>query len=649
MALRFRTRLTLMVSALVFLSVTAMTIVVVGILAWNLNEQYFHSAEILHQLTNENIAYGVALPKQVMDRLDGAIVVQGLLISELVALAEKPGPSGPDEIRDALLRVKQRSADLYGFPLVTEFWITDETGKAYITTSDRAFDFGTAVDDSSQAGEFRKLLEPGAKPIVQPLRERALDGQKYKYVGVTGADKPRIIQVGLSEFLVEVAVADFQIQGFVERFMPRSEFNRLAVVSQSGDIIASVSRSTTEPPKIEDAIVRKCQSFLQTGRSGPEYQQIGFEIGVITRIDAVDGTAYALFIEHRVVEKGIHILRQAGVVALVGLGLIVFGVLVGVVFSGGMAKPIVALSRGAAEFGKGNLNYRMYVKRKDEFQGLAQAFNTMAISLQEYMHELEQETSRRERLESEFRIAADIQQALLPQAPPEVDGLEMLGWSRPSREVGGDFYDFLKLDDGRVIVALGDAAGKGISAALLITQLSGILRTLAGELSEPSDLLYRTNIAFHKRIERTHMFVTLCLMLIDPRKGTLKISLAGHPPPMIANARSARGQEVVAAGPGYPLGIVEDAEFSQIEVTLKPGDTILVYSDGFTDAQNNESEMYGDERLQAAFIASGHKPIGEVVMSVREDAELHMSGREPFDDMTLVAFRFTSVAEEQAA
>src|SRR5262249_5668984 len=154
-----------------------------------------------------------------------------------------------------------------------------------------------------------------------------------------------------------------------------------------------------------------------------------------------------------------------------------------------------------------------------EFSDLAQSFNTMAISIQEYVHELRQETSRRERLESEFRIAADLQQTLLPEAPPMIEGIELTGWSQASKDVGGGFYDYFELPNGKIGIVLGDATGKGLGAALLSTQCSSILRTLAGQNLPPAELLAQTNNEFFKRIGSTHRFVTLFLLVLDPETG----------------------------------------------------------------------------------------------------------------------------------
>ena len=646
MALRYGTRLGLTISILLFATVAAMTLAVAGLLAYNLNQQYFTTGSLLHQLANQNIEYGVTLPDRVMERIDATLLVEALLTAELVALAEEEGASTPEEIRAALNRVIDRSTELYGMPLINEFKITDETGRAYISTSDQAFNFTDPSAAESGEGKFTALLEPGAKPMLEDIPARSGDGESYRYVGVGGVDKPRIVQVGVEEDLLQTAVSDFQVQDSLERFMLREQFNRIAIIGADGNVLAAAAPEGNHA-RVSDAIIRAARNYLRNGEQGPYFMGVAKEgarvgdLGVITRLNvAAEGGPYALFVEHRVRENVASLIRSVGVVLLVGLLMVLLGVLVALVLARGLSRPIVELTRGVQEFAKGNLNYRLYFKRNDEFKKLSQSFNAMAISLQEHMHELEQATAQRERLESEVRIASDMQRALLPESAPRVKGLEVLGWSRPSREVGGDFYDYIDLDADHLGIALGDATGKGISAALLITQCSGMLRSVAHEVTEPEEILRRTNVVFHKRAVQSRRFVTLCFLSLDAARGTMKYASAGHPAPLLVNGRTGRVQWLSEVEPGFPLGIMPDAKYEQAEHKLDPADTVLVFSDGLTDAQNPQDELYGEDRIEALVRRLATRPLDVLLHELREDVERHMQGREPFDDLTMVGIRY---------
>jgi sigma-B regulation protein RsbU (phosphoserine phosphatase) len=267
---------------------------------------------------------------------------------------------------------------------------------------------------------------------------------------------------------------------------------------------------------------------------------------------------------------------------------------------------------------------------------LAQAYNTMAISLQEYTHELEQESAQRERLESEVRIASDVQRALLPEHAPVLEGLSVTGWSQPSREVGGDFYDFIDLGDGKIGVALGDATGKGMSAALMTTECASILRTLARDISQPRELLARTNADFFRQIGHTHKFVTLSYIVYDKATGKATYASAGHPAPILVRSATGQAERLVCEG-SFPLGIDGNATYTETEVTLEPGDVIVTYSDGFTDAQNHDTELFGEERIVSLLESVAGQPVTAIARALRESTERFMNGKEAFDDMTMVA------------
>lgn len=650
MAIRFQTRLALYICTLIFLVVSVMTAVIAGIYAFDLYGQYWNQGTMLTQTANRNIAYGVGLPEKVIGRVEDQMIVQAFLTAELVALAERPEAATPEEISAALRRVVDRSHEYKGYPLVDEFRISDEHGRAYISSGNDGHDF----DD--ETGEFIGLLEPDATPVVRNLLRQGGERTPIKYVGVSGVDKPRIVQVGAGEEVVRSIHADFDVQDFVERFMLPSEYELIGVVSAQGDVVAAVSSSgVREGLILGEDVIAFCREFLRSPPSEEDdvsFMPIGWDLGVVTRLSSARGREpHALFVQFKTEKSFLYILSRLGVVVIVGFVMFLFGILCSMFISSGLSKPIVQLAHGASEFGRGNLSFRLRMRRRDEFNDLAQSFNTMAISIQETMHELEQETTYRERLESEFRIAAEMQQTILPERVPEVEGLRLLGWSQPSREVGGDFYDFLELEPGKIAVIVGDATGKGVSAALLVTQCASILRTLAHEVHDPHELLERTNTEFFDRVGTTHRFVTLLLMVFDVNEGRLTYASAGHPPAALINACDGEVRWLENHA-GYPLGIVEHATFGESEVMLCPQDTVVLYSDGLTDAQNHDHELYGGERVARLLASVRDESVSGIMKSLRGDAERHMHGKEPIDDMTIVVVRFNpkvsaSVSREQ--
>lgn len=439
---------------------------------------------------------------------------------------------------------------------------------------------------------------------------------------------------------------NFETQSLLERNMVAREFSMMRIVTSTGETLAETTSPDFQPyeampEEINDFTANFFAQLESEGTKDFAIMGFGQDLGVLTQLKSPEGAdaLYGLFVVHSSARQLQVIGDRLGVMTIIGTILFCLALFVCLFVSRGLSKPLQELSRGAKEFGEGNLNYRMKFRRQDEFNDLAQSFNIMAISIQEYMHELERETGKRERMESEFRIASEMQQALLPEAPPQVAGLEITGWSQPSKEVGGDFYDFLEFKPGVIGLVLGDATGKGVPAALLTTQCASALRTLASQFSDPSELLKRTNHEFHKRVSATHRFVTLLLMVIDTNTGIACYASAGHPTPLLINSNTGQSRWLEEAT-GFPLGIMPDAEYQCIEFQLEPGDTILIFSDGLTDARNHDDILYGEDHIQASVEALDIINVDTVLTKTRADVEHYMNGKEPADDLTIVVTQF---------
>lgn len=441
----------------------------------------------------------------------------------------------------------------------------------------------------------------------------------------------------------------FSTQSLLRRFMLEEEFSGMIIVDEAGTPVAEAFNAelatNTQLRSDIQTFINEFIAQLEPGRTDQfDYDIFGSDVGVVSPLDfpELSGNRYSLFVLHSSARQAQIIGDRLGVMTIIGSILFFIALIVCVVVSRGLTKPLLELSRGAKEFGDGNLNYRMKLRRKDEFNDLAQSFNIMSISIQEYMHELERETGKRERLESEFRIASEMQQALLPEAPPKVPGLDIVGWSQPSREVGGDFYDFLELSPGVIGLVLGDATGKGVQAALLTTQCASALRTLSSQFAEPSELLFHTNREFHKRVGTTHRFVTLFLMVIDTNTGIARYASAGHPTPLLINKETGASRWLDEAS-GFPLGIMPEAHYEARELQLTPGDTILIFSDGLTDARNHDDILYGETRIQTCVEALDVVTVDAVLNKTRSEVERYMNGKEATDDMTIVVTKFTEL------
>src|SRR5918994_674197 len=244
---------------------------------------------------------------------------------------------------------------------------------------------------------------------------------------------------------------------------------------------------------------------------------------------------------------------------------------------------------------------------------------------------LKQEAHARERIEQELHVARRIQQASLPESVPALEGWEISPNYRPAREVGGDFYDFLQLENGRLGLVVGDATGKGVPAALVMSTTCGMLRavTQASDYS-PGEVLQRVNEALFARIP-SNMFVTCFYGVLDPSTGSFAYANAGHDLPY--GRRGGDADELMARG--MPLGLMPGMGYEEKEINLQAGDGALFYSDGLVEAHNPEGEMFSFPRLRA-LVAEHAEGVPLVDFLMEQLYSFVGEGWEQEDDITLV-------------
>jgi serine phosphatase RsbU (regulator of sigma subunit)/predicted ester cyclase len=242
------------------------------------------------------------------------------------------------------------------------------------------------------------------------------------------------------------------------------------------------------------------------------------------------------------------------------------------------------------------------------------------------------EARERERIEQELRVARQIQRDLLPEATPELESWEVTTYYQPAREVGGDFYDFLDLKDGRLGLVVGDATGHGMPAALVMSTTRGMLRAVVESLESPGEVLARVNEALVADIPPS-TFVTCFYGVLDPEHGRLRYANAGHDLPC-CRRRDGQAEELMARG--MPLGLMPRVSYEEKEAVLETGDSVLFYSDGLVEARDPEGEMFGFPRLRglvAEHAAEGGSLAGFLMDELRSFVG---EGWEQEDDITLV-------------
>jgi serine phosphatase RsbU (regulator of sigma subunit) len=267
-------------------------------------------------------------------------------------------------------------------------------------------------------------------------------------------------------------------------------------------------------------------------------------------------------------------------------------------------------------------------KIAEEWKGAS----TLADLQQERLAQVERE---RERIEQELRVARRIQQASLPEEVPTLEGWQISPLYQPAREVGGDFYDFNLLSGGRLGLVVGDATGKGVPAALVMSTTCGMLRAVSQALdsSSPGEMLERVNEALVPSIP-DNMFVTCFYAILDPNSGSLRYANAGHDVPYLH--RNGTAEELRARG--MPLGLMPGMNYEEQEIVLDTGEAALFYSDGLVEAHDPQGEMFGFPRLRALIVEHAEeRSLGDLLLE-----DLHSfvgEGWEQEDDITLVTLR----------
>ena len=257
-----------------------------------------------------------------------------------------------------------------------------------------------------------------------------------------------------------------------------------------------------------------------------------------------------------------------------------------------------------------------------------------AVRVAQLVRQQQQEAQERERIEQELRVARLIQQTLLPKTLPELPGYDVAAYYQPAREVGGDFYDFVDLEDGRLGLVVGDVTDKGVPAALVMATTRTMLRAAAQRLFSPGEVLQRVNEVLVADIP-PNMFVTCLYAVLEPQSGRLLYANAGHDLPYRRRAGRNEGAEELRAT-GMPLGLMPGMDYEEKEIELEKGDSVLFYSDGIVEAHDERREMFGFPRLQG--LVGTHRSGGSSLIGFLLSELTRFTGDdwEQEDDITIV-------------
>jgi sigma-B regulation protein RsbU (phosphoserine phosphatase) len=317
-------------------------------------------------------------------------------------------------------------------------------------------------------------------------------------------------------------------------------------------------------------------------------------------------------------------------------GFLIFLVLVAtalaLTFSRTVTRPLEALSRAVQKLGQGDFKARVSIKSKDEFGDMGQVVNRVGP-------QLEEDYKMRRSLE----VAMEVQQNLLPDTPPKLPGLDIYGMTLFSDETGGDYFDYLCIDEkqkSKLCLVVGDVVGHGNPSALLMATARGFLRlrvTMPGTLG---DIVTDVNREFAKDVEDSAQFMTLFLARIARGENRIDWVRAGHDPAILYDPETDSFSSL-DGGNGIPLGISQDTVYTASSCDIKPGQIIFLGTDGIWETRNAQGELFGKERLQQVIHTNSKESARTIVLSVLDAVEEFRGPQEQEDDLTLVITRIT--------
>lgn len=280
------------------------------------------------------------------------------------------------------------------------------------------------------------------------------------------------------------------------------------------------------------------------------------------------------------------------------------------------------------------------LKYRDEVGNLAQALLFMEEALRQYIIDLRETTAAKERIESELKIASDIQMSILPRtfpAFPERTEFDIFATIKPAREVGGDFYDFFFVDDHHLLFVIGDVSGKGVPASLFMAITRTLIKASTSRDTLPDEILQKVNDQIAEDNE-TCVFVTVFCGILNIASGEVVYANGGHNPPL--TIRSGENADFISMPKGMALGVVEGTPYQIAKLVLSPGDVLFMYTDGITEAMNPEYELFSEKRLQENLVKLRDESVEAMSHGLMQQIMAFAEGAQQSDDITLMVLKY---------
>ena len=331
-----------------------------------------------------------------------------------------------------------------------------------------------------------------------------------------------------------------------------------------------------------------------------------------------------------------------------GLGGVLLLILVVIVIARSITNPIRALAVASDKIAAGDFEAQLPKPRsRDEVGFLTRDFRVMRDSLKDHIKQLTETTAARERMESELKIAHDIQMSILPKTFPPFptrDEFDLFALILPAREVGGDFYDFFQLSEKLLCFVIGDVSGKGVPAALFMAVTKTLIKSFAKEDVTPDEILSHVNEELAEDNDAC-MFVTLFCGVLDTQTGEIQYANAGHNPPLIV--KKSGTVEWLPRAKSLVAGAMPGVRYESLNFRLSPGDRLFLYTDGVTEAMNHADDLFSEQRLEKDLVISTDLEIKDVIRAIMDSIDRFADGAPQSDDITMMMIRYSGSGENE--
>ena len=500
-------------------------------------------------------------------------------------------------------------------------YITDASGVIRYSIPhdyENTFDF----HDYETTSYYLALIDRTITSIVEEPRQNDADAatgiiQYQQYAGVPRQDEPGIVQVAYSNAQYDNAISAVSLEKCAVGYtIGASGF--LMVIGEDGPISATTTELLRSAPSYSKEAVNGSSFDIQYQGAG--YMARAISSGSMTLLAAIPYTEI-----HQDIWK---VLLWIG--AFFGITFASIFLQVSRLLDRVVVNNIEKTNAGLKKITSGDLNERIDVLDNQEFRELSGGINATVDALKHFIAQAE------DRIRAELALAHAIQSSALPSVfPPfpERHEFNLYASMTPAKEVGGDFYDFFLVDEDHLALVIADVSGKGIPAALFMMKSKTLLKELTEAGLTPAEVLQQTNRKLCEGNE-AEMFVTVWLGLLTISTGSMVCSNAGHEYPAVY--RAGKGWELFRDRHGLVLAAMEQARFTEYEVTLAPGDKLFVYTDGVAEATNAEQELYGTDRMLAALKKTDGLDVKDTLEAIHQDVDSFVGEAPQFDDITML-------------